>query len=253
VGLANFKELFSDELFWIAVKNMMGLSIVKIVFSIMSPIIFATLINEVRYPLFKKAAQTASYLPHFISWVVTAGIFSLWLDRGGVVNNFLVSAHLIEKPVSFLNSPGSFWLLMAIIDTWKETGWWAIIYLAAMSGISQELYEAAIVDGAGRIRRIVSITLPSIRSTIMVVFTLSVGGMIYGGLTGSNFQQSLLFGNPLNNSSSSILETYILKLGVNLGRFSYAIAAGLLLSVVSLALFSTANHISKKLTETSIY
>lgn len=253
VGLDQFKELLVDDLFWSSFRNTIGLSLIKIVFSITAPILFALLLNEIGNIHAKKIVQTASYLPHFISWVVVAGIFTMWLDKDGVVNQILLNLQLIKEPQSYLNTPGSFWILMAVIDTWKETGWWAIIYLAALAGIPVEMYEAAKVDGAGRIRMIFSITLPSIKSTIMIVTVLSIGSMIYGGLSGSNLNQSLLFGNVLNQESSQILESFIIKMGMAQSRFSFAAAAGLIQSVVSLGLFSAANYASRKLSQTSLY
>jgi len=253
IGFAHFQELFKDELFWKSVVNMFGLSLTKTVFAILMPILFALMLNEIKNMTVKKIVQTASYLPHFISWVVIAGLFIMWLNTDGIVNHALMSIGVVEDPQAHLNSPGGFWIWMAIIDTWKETGWWAIIYLAAIAGIPTEQYESAVMDGANRIRRITSITLPSIKPTIMIVTILSVGSMIYGGLSGSNLQQSLLFGNTLNYDNSMILETYIVNMGLSQGRFSYAIAAGLILAVLSFGLFSGANAISRKLTNTSLY
>jgi len=253
VGLAQYRDMITDDLFWGSIKNMLGMSLLKTLFAIVTPIVFALLLNEISHIRARIAIQTASYLPHFISWVVVAGLFTMWLDRDGMVNSILMSAHLIGAPQSYLNSSGSFWLLMAIIDSWKETGWWSIIYMAAIAGIPPELYESAVVDGAGRLQRVFSITLPSIRNTIMIVMTLNIGSMIYGGLSGSNLQQSLLFGNPLNYDSSTILETYVVRMGISQGRYSYAIAAGLILSVLSFAMFSMANYSSRKLTGESLY
>ncbi|WMT41778.1 ABC transporter permease subunit [Paenibacillus sp. D2_2] len=181
VGFAHFKELFQDELFWKSVRNMFGLSLTKTGFAIVMPILFALMLNEIKNVTLKKIVQTASYLPHFISWVVVAGLFIMWLSTDGIVNHVLMSFGIIYEPQSHLNSPGGFWLWMAIIDTWKETGWWAIIYLAAIAAIPVEQYESAVVDGASRIRRIISITIPSIKPTIMIVVILSIGSMIYGG------------------------------------------------------------------------
>jgi putative aldouronate transport system permease protein len=253
VGFAHFKELFHDELFWNSVRNMFGLSLTKTVFAIIMPILFALMLNEIKNMTLKKIVQTASYLPHFISWVVVAGLFIMWLNTDGIVNHVLMSLGFTNEPQAHLNSPGGFWIWMAIIDTWKETGWWAIIYLAAIAAIPVEQYESAVVDGASRIRRMISITIPSIKSTIMMVVILSIGSMIYGGLSGSNLQQSLLFGNSLNYDNSMILETYIVNMGLSQGRFSYAIAAGLILSLLSFVLFSGANAVSRKLTNTSLY
>ena len=240
-------------MFWMAFRNSFGLSLVKIVFSLPAPIIFAILVNEITSKNLKKTVQTASYLPHFISWVVIAGLFKIWLDSRGVVNDVFLSLGFIDKPVYFLMDPKMFWVLMAIIDTWKETGWWAIIYLASIAGISQEVYESAIVDGASKIKQIFYITLPSIKSTIVIVFILSMGSLIYGGLSGSNFNQSLLFGSQVNYSSSEILDTFVLRMGIQSARFSFATAAGLIQSLVSLLLFSSANWLSRKLGDTALY
>lgn len=253
VGFAQYKELFSDNLFWNSFRNMLGLSLVKIIFSALAPIIFAILINEIGNASFKKIIQTASYLPHFISWVVVAGLFTIWLNSDGIINTTLINLHMIGEPKAFLNSPGAFWLWMAIIDTWKETGWWAIIYLAAITSIPVDLYESAIVDGAGRIKRIFSITIPSLKNTIVIVLILNIGSMIYGGLSGSNLQQSILFGNPLNYDNSMILESYIVNMGITQGRYSFATAAGLILSVMSLLLFSLANSVSRRFAKSSLY
>jgi putative aldouronate transport system permease protein len=253
VGLANFKELFSDTMFWAAFRNSIGLSLVKASMGFFSPIILAILLNEISFSRIKRAIQTMSYLPHFISWVVIAGIFSLWLDSTGMINDVLLKLNLIEKPVSHLADPGKFWLIMALIDTWKETGWWAIIYLAAIAGIPLELYEAAIVDGAGRLRRIFNITLPGMKDTIIVILILTMGSLLSGGLNGSNFNQSMLFGNVLNRDSSDIIETYSLRMGLNVGRFSFATAAGLFQSIISLTLFTITNKLSEKFGGSNIY
>jgi len=253
VGFAQFEELFKEDMFWASFKNTIGLSMVKITISFFAPIICAILINEVTRISLKKLVQTASYLPHFISWVIVGGLFTIWLNSDGIINHLLTSLNIIDKPQGFLNNPSGFWFWMALIDTWKETGWWAIIYIAAIAGIPPELYESASVDGAGRIRRIISITIPSIKDTIFIVLILSVGSLIYGGLTGSNLNQSLLFGNTLNYESSMILETYVIRMGLSLGRFSYATAAGLIQSIISLMLFSLANYSCRKIAKSSLY
>jgi len=141
---------------------------------------------------------------------------------------------------------------MAIIDIWKELGWWSTIYLAAITGISPELYEAAVVDGAGRFRRIWDITLPSIKATIAIITIMNVSSLLGGGITGSNFNQSLLFGNALNRSRSEVLDNYTLRMGLGLGRYSYGAASGLFQSVCALMLFWIANFASGKITDTSL-
>jgi putative aldouronate transport system permease protein len=148
--------------------------------------------------------------------------------------------------------PSKFWLTMAWVDIWKSLGWWSTIYLAAITGISQELYEAAIVDGAGRFRRIWNITLPCIKPTIAIITIMNISAMLTGGIMGSNFNQSLLFGNALNRSTSEVLDAYTLRMGLGLGRFSFAAASGLLQSAVALCLFWTANFLSGKLADSKL-
>lgn len=142
---------------------------------------------------------------------------------------------------------------MAILDTWKESGWWALIYIAAILNIPESIHEAAMIDGAGRFIRIIKITLPSIIEVIAVVFVLNIGGMLNGGISSSNFEQGMLFGNALNQDTSRILDKYVVQMGFELGRFSFATAIGLVHSLLSLILFLTANKITKKLTSVSIY
>lgn len=252
VGLEHYRELFADASFWSALKNTVGLSSIKLLFSFFLPIIFALIMNEVRVVWFKKSVQTLSYLPHFISWVVIAGIFTYWLDRRGIFTDIIKFFGGSEPPVGVLMEPGKFWLTMGIIDIWKELGWWSTIYLAAITGIPQEMYEAAVVDGAGRYRRIWDITLPSIKPTIAIITIMNVSTLLTGGITGSNFNQSLLFGNALNRSTSEVLENYTLRMGLGLGRYSYGAAVGLLQSAIALVLFWLANYVSGKLTESKL-
>jgi len=252
VGIDQFKELFSDASFWSSLTNSLGLSSIKMLFSFFLPIIFALIMNEVRITWFKKTVQTLSYLPHFISWVVIAGIFTYWLDRRGIFTDMMIFFGGTTPNVGILMDPGKFWLSMGVIDIWKGLGWWSTIYLAAITGISPELYEAAVVDGAGRFRRIWYITLPSIKATIAIITIMNVSALLGGGLTGSNFNQSLLFGNALNRSRSEVLDNYTLRMGLSLGRYSYGAASGLFQSLCALILFWLANFFSGKLTDSSL-
>lgn len=247
VGFLQFKILFSDPAFWTAVQNTLGMSIVKFILSFFSPIIFALLLNELKIPWFKRLVQTASYLPYFISWVVVASLMIFWLgsDSSGIINIVLVKLHIIQQPIDFLTYPEYFWWIAGISEVWKNTGWWAIIYLATISGIDPALYEAAIVDGAGRWKRMLYVTLPSIKGAVFTVFILSFGYLIYGGLGGSNFNQAYLLGNPLNTDTSDVFDTYILRTGISLGRYSFATAAGLIQSLVCLVLVYSSNAIVK--------
>lgn len=247
VGFKWFNEFFTDITFWPIIRNTISISLLKIVFTFPIPILFAITINEVRNQKVKRVVQTVSYLPHFISWVVVSGmIFSFLNEQNGLINQVLIRFGLIDKAIPFLADPKYFWPMLVISDVWKEMGWWAIIFLAAIAGIDPTLYEAAVVDGAGRMRRIISITLPSIKGTIIIVLILSLGNLFGGGLGGSNFDQAYLLGNPVNNSVSEILQTYTLRMGLAQGRYSYATAIGLLQSVISLILIYSSNFFAKK-------
>lgn len=254
VGFKYFREFYNDLLFWDIIRNTIVISLLKMVFTFPAPIIFAIALNEVRNQAVKRTVQTLSYLPHFISWVVVYGIFFSFLNtQTGVVNQLLILLGIVEKPVQFLASTGWFYPLVVVSDIWKGMGWWAIIFLAAISGVNPELYEAAIVDGAGRLKRIWHITLPNIKGTIVVVLIMSVGNLLGGGIGGSNFEQSYFFGNPVNYRMSEILQTYTLKMGLAQGRFSYASAIGLIQSVISVILIFTSNRLARKASGTSLF
>ncbi len=253
-GFEHFREFFTDYRFLNLLENTLAISLLKIIFSFSLPIILAIMLNEVRNAGFKKVVQTVSYLPHFISWVIIAGLTSAFFaDTTGLVNTFLANFHLADKPVPFLTSPDYFWGLSVFTATWKETGWWSIIFLAAIAGIDPGLYEAAEMDGAGRLKRIWHITLPAIKSSIIVVLILTLGSLLGGGLIGANFEQSFLLGNSMNNARSEIIQTYAFKTGLVDGRFDYATAIDLMQSVISVILIFSSNYIAKKTTENSLF
>ena len=253
VGFDYFKEFFTDYNFNSLLKNTVCISLLKLVFTFPVPILFAIMINDVKFTPFKKFSQTASYLPHFISWVIISGIAFQFLSSNGVLNVFLMKLGFIKQPVSFLTSPDCFWGLAVLSDIWKEMGWWAIIFLAAITGISQDQYEAAQIDGAGRLKRTWYITLPGIKETIVIVLILALGNLFGGGLSGSNFEQSYLLGNSINNSTSDIIQTYVFRVGLSQGRYAYATAVGLIQSTISLILILMSNSFSKKFAKTSLY
>ena len=248
VGLQYFKEFFMDDNFINIMQNTLGISLLKLFIGFPLPIIFALLLNEIRNVKFKKFAQTISYLPHFLSWVVLGGIMVTWLNKTGVINDFLVAAHILDKPVSFLGDPKYFWGLSVISDSWKELGWSAIIYLAAISGVDQQMYEAATVDGATKLQKIFKITIPSITGTIALMLILQVSGLL-----NSNFDQVLILKNQINVSRSQVIDTYVYQVGMTLGKYSYATAVGLFKSVIALILLVIANKTSKKCLGRSLY
>lgn len=253
VGLKFFKEFVNDYQFGRLVRNTVMMSVLKLIFTFPIPIIFALMINEIRNIRFKKILQTASYLPHFISWIIISNISFQFLSQSGVINTLLMNTGLISTPIKFLTDPSKFWGLAVFLDVWKEMGWWTIIFLAAIAGINQDIYEAAQIDGASRMQRIIRITLPSIKSTIVVVLIMTLGNLFGGGLSGSNFEQSYLLGNSMNAETSSIIQTYVFDVGLSKGRYAYATAVGLIQSVISLILIISSNFVSKKLTDSSLF
>ncbi|MEK5645768.1 MULTISPECIES: ABC transporter permease [Paenibacillus] len=253
-GLSHFRELIDDYNFPMLVRNTLVISVLKIIFSYPVPILFAILLSEVRHVFLKRFVQTVSYLPHFISWVVVTGIAYAFLSSGyGVVNDLLLNLHIIRKPLEVLTNPDSFWGLAVSTAIWKEAGWWTIIFLAALAGIDPSLYEAAEIDGAGRLKRILYITLPGLKSASIVILILTIGSMLGGGLVGSNFEQAMLLGNSLNSDKSQIIQTYAFSIGLAQGRFSFATAIDLMQSVISVLLILGSNTIAKRLSGTGLF
>lgn len=254
VGFKYFVEFFDDINFVPIIRNTIVISILKLIFTFPVPIILAITLNEARNQRIKKIVQTVSYLPHFISWVVVSGIlFSFLNQQNGLVNQVLVLSGVVDESISFLSAPEYFWGMLIISDIWKGMGWWAVIFLAAIAGVEQQLYEAAVVDGANRMQRIWHITLPSIKGTIMIVLILSLGNLFGGGLGGSNFDQCYLLGNPVNHKVSEIIQTYVLTMGLAQGRYSFAAAIGLLQSIISLVLIYTSNYTADRLSGVGLF
>ncbi|WP_079418605.1 ABC transporter permease [Paenibacillus ferrarius] len=247
-GLEHFKAFMDDDNLGYVIKNTLGMSVLKLVIGFPLPIVFALFLNEVRSIGFKKLVQTISYLPHFLSWVILGGILATWLADVGIINKILLALNVIQEPVSYLAEPSYFWSIIITSDIWKELGWSAIIYLAAMSGVSPEMYEAATIDGAGRFQKMFYITLPSIMGTITILFILAVSGIL-----NSNFDQILVLKNQLNESASNVIDVYVYQTGLQQSRFSYATAVGLIKSLISLGLLLSANFITKRLNNTSLF
>lgn len=247
-GFQQFITLFQDEEFWNIMVNTLGISVLKLLINFPLPIVFALLLNEVKNPHFKKMVQTISYMPHFLSWVVLGGILTTWMGESGLFNEVLIKLGILDHGISFLAYPKYIWGILVGSDLWKELGWSAIIYLAAISGIDQEMYEAARVDGASRWRQIWSITLPSIAGTVTIMFILAVGGLMR-----SNFDQIFVLYNPLNAERSNVIDIYTYTSAMRGMRYSYASAIGLFQSVVAFVLLWFANNITKKLNNTSLF
>lgn len=248
IGFDNFQMLFQDEGFYLVLRNTLAMSVMGLIVGFTVPVIFALLINELRGSVFKRTVQTVSYLPHFVSWVVVAGLVTKMLSvEGGAINELLLSLGLIQEPIQFLAKGEWFWSIVTVSDMWKETGWNSIIFLAAMAGIDQEQYEAATVDGAGRMRRMWHITLPGIRTTFMVLLILSIGHLISIG-----FEKQFLLGNPLVSDYSGVIDLYALDYGIGMSRYSFGTAIGIFNSVVGILLVLTANGIYRRVAKESI-
>lgn len=239
VGLKHFDQLFHDVTVLPAVINTLGISALKLLIGFPMPILFALMLNEIRSSKHKRILQTMSYMPHFISYSIVALMLSTLLSRTGVINDILVRLGFLSEPYLFLGEKNAFWWIASLTDVWKNLGWDSIIYFSALTSIAPEMYEAAVVDGANRAQRILRITLPSLRGTILMLLILRVGQLV----NGANFDLSYLLSNPLIASSAEILPTYTLKTGITLGRFSYATAVGLVQSLTSLLLVLTTNFI----------
>jgi putative aldouronate transport system permease protein len=253
VGLKYFREFFRDPNFAVIMRNTIFISFIKLAFVFPAPIILALMINEVMFTKFKRTFQTISYLPHFISWVtVGAFVASLLSVDTGSVNLLLMKLNVIKEPVNWLSTPEYFWAILVIANIWKGIGYNAIIYLAAIAGINPELYEAASIDGASRFKQIWLITVPSIAPVIIMLLILAISHMMNAG-----FDDILQLTNNGNNaillSVSEVLDTYTFKMGIREQQFSYATAVGLFRSVVNLGLLLTANTISRKLSDSSLW
>jgi putative aldouronate transport system permease protein len=212
------------------------------------PIILALMINELRNGWFKRTFQTVSYMPHFISWVIAANIIITMLSSGGVINNILTGLHIVDEPIQFMQKGHLFWWIIAFSNAWKDMGFNAIMYLAAIAAINPELYEVAKVDGASRLKQMLHITLPSIRPTIIILAILAVGGILNAG-----FDQQYLLQNNTVMEYSEVIDTYTYKYGLQNGMFSYGAAVGLFKSVVAFLLVITVNQMAKKTEEQSLF
>ena len=241
IGLEKFKMLFSDATFLRVIRNTLAMGVINLVVTFVTAIAFAILLNEVRNRGGKKVVQTISYLPHFLSWIVVTGILHDMLSGTGIINELLMNAHLITQAINFFAHEKYFWPIVAFANVWKETGWNAIIYLAAITSIDPSLYEAAAIDGAGRWGKIKYVTLPGIKPTIIILLLMNVGNVLNAG-----FEIQYLLGNGLVQNVSQTIDIYVLKWGISQGDYAIGTAAGIFKSVVSIILIVAANQIAKR-------
>ncbi len=246
VGLDVFKFIFHQNDFYRALKNTLVLNFLDLIAGFPAPIILAILLNELRNEKFKKVTQTILYLPHFLSWVIIGGMAYLLLSSTGMVNNFLSNIGIGR--VAFLSEKFHWLVTYVCIGVWQSAGWGTILFLAAMTSIDKELYEASAVDGAGRLRKIWHITLPGIRPMISILLILQLGRMVSIG-----FDRPYVIGNPLVRDCCDVISTYVYRVGLGSNDFSQATAVGLFQSVVGLAFLLIANFLTKKIGDQGIW
>lgn len=247
VGFDHFIRFFQSYSFWALIKNTLLLSFYQLVIVFPIPIIFALMINQVTRDKFKRFVQTVTYAPHFISVVVLVGMIFLFLSpESGVINNLIRAFG--GEPIQFMGSTKWFRPVFIISEIWQNTGWSAIIYLAALTAVDPQLHEAAIMDGASKLRRVIHIDIPTIMPIIMILLILEIGSFAAVG-----YQKVLLMQTPLNIDASEVIQTYVYKTGLLSGEFSYSTAIGLFQNIVNFILLLSMNQLAKKLNQQSFF
>lgn len=243
VGLKHFRRFFTDPHFFEIMRNTLLLSTLKILIGFPAPIMLALMLNEVRNMAFKRTVQTITYLPHFLSWVIVAGFAtSILATDNGSLNILLEKVNLIDDPISFLSIPKYFWAIIIGTNLWKSIGFASIVYIAAISGVDPQLYEAASLDGASRFKQMFLITIPTIMPIIVIFFILEIGNLLNAG-----FEDLLLLGsNPILRPVSEVIDTYVYRVGISNGLYSFATAIGLFKAVISVGLLTIANQIARR-------
>ena len=246
IGMHYINMIINDPTFLKVFKNTIILSGLTLLITFPAPIIFALLLNELQSMKFKRFIQTASYLPHFFSIVIVAGMVLEIVSINGSLNTIV--EFFTGERISFIQKPEWFRTIYIGSEIWQGLGWGAILYLAALTGISDELYEAAKIDGANRWKQTIHITLPGIKPTIITLLILNIGNLLAVG-----FEKVLLLYNPLNYATSDVIATYVYRVGLESSNFSYATAIGLFEGIIGLVLVFSANYISRKLTDSSLW
>lgn len=246
VGFKHFKAFLNDFYFWRLIKNTLTINVLGLVLAFPPPIILALLLNEVRNKSFKKSVQTITYMPHFISVVIVCGLVKNFLATEGLINSIITM--LGGKALSFFTEPSYFPFIYIISGLWQNIGWSSIIYLSALSSIDQELYEAAAIDGAGRWRQTIHITLPGILPTIAILLIMNIGNMLSLG-----YEKILLLYNPTIYESADVVSTYTYRMGILGANYSYSTAIGIFNSICNIILLNIANATSKKLTGSGLF
>lgn len=246
VGFKHFERFFDSYQFWSLIKNTLGLSVTQLVVGFPLPIFLALMLNQIRSEKSKRFVQTVVYAPHFISVVVLAGMIYVFFSNNGLINNMILMFG--GDPISFMAKPEWFKPLYIASGVWQETGWAAIIYLAALAGVSPELHEAAIMDGANKWQRIFHVDIPAIMPTAVILLILSVGSIMNIG-----FEKAYLLQTPMNQPSAEIIPTYVYKMGLQQAQYSFAAAVGLFNAVINLILLVAVNKFAKRLSGTGLW
>ncbi len=246
VGLKYFKEFFSGIYFKRTLTNTFVISIADIIFGFPIPIIFALMLNELRSGIFKKTVQTVTYLPHFISLVVICGIITDFFGMNGVITRLI--ERLGGENISYIASPKWFRTIFVSTNIWQSFGWNSIIYLAALAGVDADLYEAATIDGAGRFKQLIHVTLPGIKGTIMIMLILRFGQVLTVG-----YEKVILLYSTSTMDVADVISSYVYRMGISGGRYSYSAAVGLFQSVVNVVMLLIANRLSTKFSDTSLF
>jgi putative aldouronate transport system permease protein len=246
VGFRQFIVFFKDPYFFRLLRNTISISLLNILFGFPAPIILAILLNEIKNVSFRRTVQTITYMPYFISMVVISGLIRTYTTQTGILSQIAVLFGGSGK--NYLMFPQYFYPIYVISEIWQHIGWNSIIYLAAITGIDQEQYEAAIIDGGGRFRRIISVTLPNLLPIIMVLFILRMGGILNVG-----FEKIILLYNSSIYSTADVISSFVYRRGIQDGAYSYATAVGLFNSLVNVIFLVTANKLSRKFSEHSLF
>ena len=246
-GMKWFREFINSPEFWITIKNTLRITLLKLVICFPAPILLALLLNEVRNAKFKRIVQTVSYLPNFVSWVVVIQLMrALFTPYGGIVNE--IRKAMGYEAVFIMGLKSAFLPMVVLSDLWKNIGWSSIVYLAAITSVDQQLYEAAVIDGANHVQQVWHITLPGIMQIIGIMFIMAVGGLLNAG-----YDQILLLQQPANTQISQVLDTYVLQTGIKYSKFEYATAIGLFKSLFSLVMVVVTNYLAQRFGEVGLW
>lgn len=247
IGFEHFIDFFTGRKFFVILRNTLAISVCSLVFCFPAPIILALLMNELRNKLYTRTVQTVTYLPHFISLVVICGLIKNFTSNTGFISQ-IMSIFTGSDPATMLNNPKLFVPIYIISEIWQATGWGSIIYLAALTGVDQQLYEAAMIDGAGRFRQTISVTIPCIMPTIITMLILKIGNILNVG-----YEKIILLYNPLIYDTSDVISTYVYREGLLNQNYGYSTAVGLFNSLINFIFLLAANYLSKRYTETSLF